>query len=268
MPMRKTGFYLCAFFLLPAACQKPDEAVERPASRVDVNAEARVLAALERRSAILDDFSYRGVMESEDGSDRSKFSFRFQQPGKMWASLNDEGLTYVFDGNWLAVIEHKKKRVLKQDISQKDAGTRLAALHELFRKFSVEGWRAPLLRMKRDGLGVTEVVEQEIRYWEIESPIDDGELALVRYRFSAPGADFVRKEFVNKKGEVTASTIVTKSASDATTQREFPVAWEQRNARGLVRIRLEEWQVNPGLSSDAFSVIVPDGYQLQVIAGQ
>ena len=259
---------LCTLSLLCSACQKPKEVGEPFDGPSDVNAQAQMLAALEQRSANLNDFSYRGVVENEDASHKSTFAFRFQQPGKMWANLDDVSLTYVFDGTWLAIIDHNKKRVLKQDISPKDPATRLAALHELFRQFSVEGWRAPLLRLQQDRLRVTEANESSERVWEVRSPIDDDELAEVRYRFSAPSADFLSKEFIDKQGRVVAFTKVMQSTSDAASKGKFPIAWEQRNAKGFLRVRLSEWRVNPGLSPDAFSSKVPDGYDLQIIAGE
>lgn len=258
---------LCLFSL---ACEKSsprtDVRAGDPSRQVDV--ERQVMTQLEKRSKHLVDFSYRGVIENEDASETLHFSFWFQQPGKMKATLHEAALTYVFDGTWLSVVDHNKKRLLKQDLSVEDDGAQLLALHELFRQFSTDGWRAPLLRWTDGALQMQEVEERGERFWELLSNLEDEQLAYVRYRFGAPYGDFVRKDFVDKNGDSIASTGVLKATRDPKTSLGFPVEWEQRNAQGLLRVRLSEWQINEGFGANFFSIQAPEGYEVQIMQGE
>lgn len=223
------------------------------------------MAAVADRLRVVSDYSYEGVAENLDNGEKVTFSYALRQPRMLRADVKEMQTSFIFDGTNLAVIEGANKRVLRQDLSKKDEVTIVGALHQMFESYSVEGWRPPMLRTKREALSGRVETGEGGPVWVITSALDDPDLKEVRYYLRPPRADFVKKEFVAKDGSVVASSTVLEEKLDEKTRLRFPIAWEHRDARRRYRVRLSETQVNPGLGPERFQIKAPEGFAVEEV---
>lgn len=254
------AFALC---LAASACQSGGE----PAPGTAPQPSGGVLlsdlsAALLARGERLRDFSYRGVLTREADGARVVFLFEGAQPGRVRVRLESPPVEFRFDGRFLVLVDESEHRILRRDLGTLDEATRLLALHQTFDVYSIEGWRAPMLRGDPARMQARAREDATGPHWILETPLDDDTLAFVRYEFRAPRGDFLKKEFITKAGTPLSSATVLEEWGDPRSGLRFPRAWEVQGSAGRYQVRLEDIQVNVGLSSDRWTAPAREGYTL------
>lgn len=241
----------------------------KDAPQNDPAATAAALAALQDRVKKVTSYSLEGTITDVASGQTTRFSYALRQPQLLYARLEELDQTLIYDGSVVTGIDGKNKAAMKQSLAGLDEGSKVGALYQLFGQFVAEGWRPPLMRTDPGALEGKIVRAQDTRTppsWILSSKLDDDTIAAVRYELAAPKADFVKKEFVDKQGQVVAYTKVLESVRDEATQLSFPKAWERKDASGHVKVQLTKWAVNDTPPIEKFTPVIPEGFTVQEAA--
>jgi outer membrane lipoprotein-sorting protein len=252
---------VCAALLLTAC---PDKS-HKP-KQGDGLALSDALTSLSDRAKLVRDYAYSGEATSLEGGQAVRFAYKLKQPKMLRADVEGIDTSFVFDGTSLAILDHGRKQVLKQDLTKVPEVDAVAALHQIFGDYVCEGWKPPLTRTKADEnaatLGKSEAGEP---VWVLVTAIDDKDLLEVRYTLRAPTADFLKKEWIAKDGSVFASTLVLQEHRDEGTKLSFPLAWEHKSPQRSYRVQLEGVAINEGLAAEPFTIVAPEGFTLREV---
>jgi outer membrane lipoprotein-sorting protein len=236
----------------------------KEAPKNDPAATAAALAALQERVKKVTGYSLEGTITDVVTGQTVRFSYALRQPQLLYARLEELDQTLIYDGTVVTGIDGKNKAAMKQSLAGLDEGAKIGALYQMFGQFVAEGWRPPLMRTQAlEGTIVNAKDARTPPSWILVSKLDDDAIAAVRYELAAPKADFVKKEFVDKQGNVVAFTKVLESVRDDATQLAFPKAWERKDASGHVKVLLTKWAVNDTPPLEKFTPVIPAGFTVQ-----
>jgi hypothetical protein len=243
------GFcFLFAISLLGAGCTKDMAA--------STDAMPDVERVLSLRAARLQAFSIEGDVHDDITNDN--VHFQYAQHDKTMAGVVAKGGTpqfkYLFDGKTLMATDVAARKVLRKTAAA-DEGAQvemLSSLHAIFSPFTVEGFRAPLLRP-----GKSTATTSHDR-WVIVTPIDDDTLREERVTLAKDTGDFIRKETMNKAGAVVRSVAVLTSVKDEASGFSVPKSWrvEGTAEKQTTTLSSVAFSTNDAL----FSSKTPDGF--------
>ncbi len=217
---------------------------------------AAALAGQNSRLAAVRDYAVEGAVTDVESKQTLRFRYAMQQPsysaGELLDAAGNRSRGFVFDGKLLAIVDDATKTVTRQDLSA-DEEQMLFTLHEIFSQFVCEGWRPPLVKPQgttgaHDGKNVV-----------LSVPIVDERLALQRLTLRDDGA-FVKKELVDKHGQVVTSTTVLEDVVDEGTKLTFPLRWRHVDNGSTQEVSLTQVAVNKGVDPARFSTAAPAGF--------
>ncbi len=250
-------------------CDNKDKAVVVEEKRDDIVDAA--IAAQNVRVGAVRDYAVEGDVVDRASGQAMKFRYAMQQPSYSVGELLDAqgGLAraFVFDGKVLAIVDATTKTVTHQDLTKNEEQT-LLTLHEIFSQFVCEGWRPPLIRPRGtvgsagSGADGGDVV--------LSVPVDDPAIASQRLTLKSDGA-FVKKELLDKGGNVLTSTTVLESVVDPATKLSFPKKWAHSENGSTQEVTLSSFAVNAGVDPGRFNTnadFFPPGDTPQVPAAK
>jgi len=233
--------------------------VDPPADGADGAVVAAALSAWSDRLGAVRDYAIEGEVVDVASQQRLGFRYVMQQPSYSAAELLDPSggrlRAFVFDGKILAVVDDASKSVTQQDLTHNEEHM-LFTLHEIFGQFVCEGWRPPLIKPQ----GTTGIREGDQLVLSV--PIVDDTLASQRLTLKADGA-FVKKEVLDKSGQIVAATTVLEHVLDDATHLVFPKRWSHREGTSTQEVTLKKIAINQGTDAARFSTAVPPGFSLR-----
>ena len=217
---------------------------------------ADALAGQNTRLSAVRDYAVEGEVTDVESKQTLRFRYAMQQPrysaGELLDAAGNRSRAFVFDGRLLAIVDDATKTVSRQDLSS-DEQQMLFALHEIFSQFVCEGWRPPLV--KPQGTTGTRVANTIV----LSVPIVDEQLALQRLTLRDDGA-FVKKELIDKHGQVMTSTTVLEDVVDDGTKLAFPKRWRHTENGSTQEVTLTKVAINAGVDPKRFSTATPAGF--------
>jgi hypothetical protein len=247
-----TGRLVIMAMMLMTACPKE-------AMMVDVAPAA--MAALATRSERLHDFQYEATAVDEINHQTLRFRYAFQQPkflaGTLLSNTGAETASYRFDGTHLAMIDFVNRQGQRRDLSG-DEALLVGTVHEVFTPFSVEGWRALLVRPQQSTAVAVDRADGE--RWVITTPIEDDVLAKSVLTVRARTADFLSHEFIDRAGKVVRSIRVERELKDDATGLSFPQQWLIEGDNERQRLSITNSRINQGVDGTTFITTLPPGF--------
>lgn len=238
-----------------SGCPKKDEDAA-PAVVDDAAIVQDALAGQNTRLSAVRDYALEGEVTDVDSKQTLRFRYAMQQPrysvGELLDASGNRSRAFVFDGRLLAIVDDATKTVSRQDLSS-DEQQMLFALHEIFSQFVCEGWRPPLV--KPQGTTGTRAGNTIV----LAVPIVDEQLALQRLTLRDDGA-FVKKELIDKHGQVVTSTTVLEDVVDDGTKLAFPKRWRHTENGSTQEVTLTKVAINAGVDPTRFSTATPAGF--------
>jgi hypothetical protein len=218
---------------------------------------ASALDVLGKRLTPVRDYAVEGEVFDRTSKQRLRFRYAMKQPGSSAGELIDPATgtrqrAFVFDGATLAIVDDATKTVTRRDLSSQPEQM-LVSLHQIFSQFVCEGWRPPLVKAE-GALGVA-----DRGTWTLTIPIVDEVLNSQRLILRTDGS-FVKKELVDDRGVVVASTTVIEDWKDPGTGVVFPKSWTHTERGSTQQVTLTAMAVNAGVDLARFSTAVPAGY--------
>ena len=240
-----------------------------PVAAADGAVVASALAAWSQRLAVIRDYAVEGEVKDAATGQSMRFRYAMQQPtwsaGELLGPDGARARGFIFNNKILIIINNTTKSVLRQEFGSSGAPGQATAdeeeamllqVHEIFSQFVCEGWRPPLI--KPQGTTGTRVGELLV----LSVPIVDDDLAFQRLTLKADGA-FVKKELLDKRGNVVSQTAVLEDVVDDATHLALPKRWSHTEGGSTQEVTLTKIAVNQGVDAGRFSTAVPAGFQLR-----
>ena len=246
----------CALASSACSCDPPPQKPPAVAAAEDVVV-TKALDVLGKRLAPVRDYAVEGFVVDKATGQQLRFRYATKQPESSAGELFDattgaRKVAFVFDGKTLAAIDDAEKTVVRQEASA-NPEQMLVMLHRIFSQFVCEGWRPPLV--KSDGVLGT----AEGDTWTLTIPIVDEVLNSQRLVVRTDGS-FVKKELIDDRGIVVASTTVLEDWKDPGTGLVFPKRWAHTERGSTQELTLTAMAVNVGVDAARFSTTSPAGY--------
>jgi hypothetical protein len=246
----------CALFFAACSCDPPPPPKDTAVATDDVVV-TKALDVLGKRLAPVRAYDVDGEVVDKGTGQKLRFRYAMKQPSFSSAELLDATTgarlrAFVFDGKNLAIVDDATKTVVRQDLST-NPEQMLVTLHEIFSEFVCEGWRPPLVKPQ----GVLGAAEGDT--WTLTIPIVDEVLNSQRLVVRTDGS-FVKKELVDDRGIVVASTTVLQEWKDPSTGLTFPSRWAHTERGATQEVTLTSTKVNVDVDAARFQTATPAGY--------
>lgn len=238
---------LCLAVLALASCARGG-----PAGDPAVLAAAK--ASLEKRLAVVRDYSFEGTAQLTNGA-QTAFTYAFMQPAFAKATLGTQQ-SVVFDGTMILALNHEGKTFMKVDKSIGDEEF-LLALHGAFSDFACEGWRPPLVKPN----GTIASVSADGSQWILTTTLDDATLKENLLVLRAKDGAFLERRTIDRQGNTVALTRVLEELDDPATGLKLPKRWQRTGPAGSLDLSLGRVTVNGGIAREAFLPTIPEGYK-------